>query len=192
MASINNPPDIKWIKEKIIVSDYNISEHIIRYFLAKKITIQEIQEAIARGRIIEIHTHREKEVSVLVLGYSGEKPIHVMCAEDQHGRLLILFAYVPSEPMWKNPENRIKPGDDVYNKNVNKCFFCGGIVKSFKEGSFDYRLEGKLYVVKDIPSGLCVQCGEKYITAKASKKINDMIEKGKFHGTEEVFVLKYE
>jgi len=192
MPSANNVPGIEWIKEKIMISDYNISEHIIRYFLAKKITIPEIQEAIVSGRIIEIHTHREKEVSVLVFGYSGEKPIHVMCAEDQYGGLLILFAYTPSEPMWKNPENRIKQGEDVYNKNVNQCFFCGGIVKQFKEGSFDYRLEGKLYVVKDIPSGLCVQCGEKYITAKASKKVNDMIEKGKFYGTEEVFVLKYE
>ena len=196
MASINNAsnnaPDIEWIKKKIMISDYNISEHIIRYFLTKKITIQEIEDAIINGRIIEIHTHPEKGVSVLVLGYAGEKPIHVMCADDQHECLLILFAYVPSQPMWKSPVNRVKQGDTCMGKKVNKCFFCEGKIKQIKVGSFDYRLEGKLYVVKDIPAGLCVQCGEKYITAQASKKINNMIEKGAFCETEEVFVLKYE
>ena len=192
MVSINNPKDIEWIKEKIKVSDYNVSEHIIRSFLIKKITIKEIEDAIINGKIIEIHTHPEKDTGILVLGYAGEKAIHVMCSEDQHGCLFILFVYIPSKPMWENPENRIKQGDDVNSKNANKCFFCGGIVEPFMKGSFDYRLEGKLYVVKDVASGLCVQCGEKYITAQASKKINEMIEKNRFDATEEVFVLKYE
>ena len=192
MASINNAPDLEWIKKKIMLSDYNISEHIIRCFLTKEITIQEIEDSILNGRIIEIHTHPEKGVSVLVLGYAGEKPIHVVCADDQHGWLLILFAYVPSQPMWENPVNRVKHGDTYMGEKINKCFFCGGKIEQIKVGSFDYRLEGNLYVVKDIPAGLCVQCGEKYITAQASKKINNMIEKGNFYETEEVFVLKYE
>ncbi len=192
MVPNNNAPDIGWIRDKIRVSDYNISEHIIRYFLTKKITIQEIEDAIINGRIIEIHTHPEKGISVLVLGYAGEKPIHVMCVDDQHGWLLILFAYVPSKPMWENPVNRVKQGDTYMGKKVNKCFFCDGKIEQIKVGSFDYRLEGKLYVVEDIPAGLCVQCGEKYITAQVAKKINKMIEQGNSHATEEVFVFKYE
>ena len=75
---------------------------------------------------------------------------------------------------------------------LNHCFFCGGNLEQVKVGNFDYRLEGQLYVVKGIPAGLCVQCGEKYITAQASKKINALIEQGNFAKTEEVFVLEYE
>ncbi|MCD6225395.1 MAG: YgiT-type zinc finger protein [Deltaproteobacteria bacterium] len=192
MTSTDDAPGIEWIKEKIKASDYNISEHIIRDFLSKKATIREIEDAIATGRIIEIHRHPEKGTSALLLGYAGKKPIHVMCADDQHDRLLILFAYVPSRPMWEDPVNRVKHGGKRMGENLNKCFFCGGKIKQIKMGNFDYRLEGKLYVVKDIPAGLCVQCGEKYITAQASKKINRLIEEGRFGGTEEVFVLQYE
>ncbi len=192
MISSNDAPGIEWIKEKAKAADYNISEHIIRYFLTKKVTIREIEDAIANGRIIEIHSHPEKGASALLLGYSGEKPIHVMCADDQHGWLLVLFAYVPARPMWKDPLNRVKKGGKRMGEKLNKCFFCGGKIKQVKVGNFDYRLEGNLYVVKDIPAGLCMQCGEKYITAQASKKINRLIEEDRFGGTEEVFVLKYE
>jgi len=191
MVSINDAPKSEWIKEKTKASDYNISEHIIRYFLAKKVTLREIEDAIANGRIIEIHMHPEKGASALVLGYAGEKPLHVMCADDQHGWLLILFAYVPSRPMWKDPENRAKQGGKRMGESLSKCFFCDGMIKQIQVGSFDYRLEGQLYVVNNIPAGLCLQCGEKYITAQASKKITHLIEEGRFDGTEEVFVLEY-
>ncbi len=191
IASSKDAPKIDWIKEKTKACDYNISEHIIRDFLTKKITIREIEEAIANSRIIEIHTRPEKGSSALVLGYAGEKPIHIMCADDQEGRLLILFAYVPSLPMWEDPVNRVKQGDKHMEENLKKCFFCGGKIEPIKVGNFDYRLKGQLYVVKGIPAGLCVQCGEKYITAKASMKITRLIEKGKFLGTQEAFILKY-
>jgi len=192
MASKNDAPKIEWIREKTKVCDYHISEHIIRDFLAKKVTIKEIEDAIANGRIIEIHSHPERGSSSLVLGYAGEKPIHVMCADDQHGWLLILFAYVPGSKMWKDPVNRIEHGGGRMGEKLNKCFFCGGMIDQVKVGNFDYRLEGQLYVVKNIHAGLCVQCGEKYITAQTAKKINSLIEDGRFVGKEEVFVLKYE
>ena len=185
-------PKIDWIQKKTKASDYNISEHIIRDFLTKKITIREIEQAIAKGRIIEIHTRPQKGSSALVLGYAGEKPIHIMCADDQQGSLLILFAYVPSQPMWEDPVNRVKEGDKHMEENLKKCFFCGGKIEPIKVGNFDYRLKGRLYVVRGIPAGLCVQCGEKYITAQASTKITRLIDQGRFSGTEEVSILEYE
>jgi YgiT-type zinc finger domain-containing protein len=72
-----------------------------------------------------------------------------------------------------------------------KCFFCGGDVDAITIGNFDYRLEGKLYVIKNTPAGLCLQCGEKYVTANTAKKINALIEAGGFSGTETVRVMEY-
>ena len=192
MVSPNDAPKIEWIREKIQASDYHISEHIVRNFMAKEVTIKEIEDAVTNGKILEIHRHPSRGAGALVLGYAGEKPIHVMCADDQHGWLLILFAYVPCSRMWKDPANRADQGGKRMGEKLNKCFFCGGMIEQIKVGNFDYRLEGQLYVIKDIPAGLCVQCGEKYITAQASKKINSMIEDDSFVGTEDVFVLKYE
>ena len=72
-----------------------------------------------------------------------------------------------------------------------KCFFCGGEVESITVGNFDYRLAGNLYVIKNTPAGLCLQCGEKYVTADTAQKINAMIEAGNFSGTEEVRVMEF-
>ena len=73
----------------------------------------------------------------------------------------------------------------------HKCFFCGGDIDSITVGNFDYRLEGKLYVIKDTPAGLCLQCGEKYVTAETAQRINALIEAGKFSGTDVVRVMAY-
>lgn len=54
------------------------------------------------------------------------------------------------------------------------CSFCGGAVKSEKV-ELDYRYKGKLYVFQDVPAGVCLQCGEKYLTAKVAKEIEHRI-----------------
>ena len=71
------------------------------------------------------------------------------------------------------------------------CFFCGGNIKAVTVGNFDYRLEGQLYVIKNTPAGLCLECGEKYITAQSAEQINTLINEGTFSGSEEVHVLSF-
>jgi YgiT-type zinc finger domain-containing protein len=83
--------------------------------------------------------------------------------------------------------------ESKYMENpFRKCFFRGGDVDTITVGNFDYRLEGKRYVIKDTPAGLCLQCGEKYVTADTARKINALIASGNFAGTEEVRVLAFE
>ena len=72
------------------------------------------------------------------------------------------------------------------------CFFCNGKIENITMGNFDYRLEGTLYVIKDVPAGLCDQCGEKYVSAEVAEKINNLIDTHRFVETEVVHVLKYE
>ena len=69
-------------------------------------------------------------------------------------------------------------------------FFCGGELKSITYASFDYRLEGELYVVNNVDAHLCVQCGEKYISPDTAKKINELVAAGNFSGTEKVHVVQ--
>ena len=56
------------------------------------------------------------------------------------------------------------------------CSFCDGEVKGSKV-ELDYRYKGKLYIFKEVPVGVCQQCGEKYLTAKVSKEIERRIRK---------------
>jgi YgiT-type zinc finger domain-containing protein len=55
------------------------------------------------------------------------------------------------------------------------CSFCGGVVKEDKI-ELEYRYKGKLYLFKDVPAGVCQQCGERYLTAKITKEIERRIQ----------------
>ncbi len=55
------------------------------------------------------------------------------------------------------------------------CSFCGGEVKA-DSVELDYRVKGKLYIFQNVPVGVCQQCGEKYLTAETSKKIEKRIQ----------------
>ena len=54
------------------------------------------------------------------------------------------------------------------------CSFCGGEVKE-EVVELDYRHKGKLYVFREVPAGVCQQCGEKYLVAGTAKAIEHEI-----------------
>ena len=54
------------------------------------------------------------------------------------------------------------------------CSFCGGDVVH-RNVELDYRYKGKLYIFKNVPAGVCSQCGEKYLAAPIAKKIEHTI-----------------
>ena len=54
------------------------------------------------------------------------------------------------------------------------CSFCGGEVKE-EAVELDYRYQGKLYVFREVPVGVCQQCGEKYLVASTAKAIEHAI-----------------
>jgi YgiT-type zinc finger domain-containing protein len=54
-----------------------------------------------------------------------------------------------------------------------KCSFCGGAVKE-KRVTVDFRWGDDLIIIKDVPAGVCEQCGEKYFTAEVSKVLEKL------------------
>ena len=58
------------------------------------------------------------------------------------------------------------------------CWYCGGEVTEQLQ-TIDYRLEGKLFILENIPTGVCSQCGEKFFTAKISKKMETLVTTAK-------------
>ena len=56
------------------------------------------------------------------------------------------------------------------------CSFCGGEVKGDRV-ELDHRYKKKLYIFKDVPAGVCQQCGEKYFTIKVAKEVERKILK---------------
>jgi YgiT-type zinc finger domain-containing protein len=54
------------------------------------------------------------------------------------------------------------------------CDLCGGSLAK-GETSLDIRQKGELVIVKDIPADICQQCGEAYLSAETSEKIDEFL-----------------
>jgi YgiT-type zinc finger domain-containing protein len=173
-------------------SRFTVSEHVVRYLTEGKISLKQIEFTASSGSIIEIHRHERRGESTLLLGHPNGKPFHVLCADSLDNSLTILLAYVPAPPIWKNSSTRDHPGkDSIMEHSSANCFFCGGPLEQIVVGNFDYRLQGALYVVKNVPAVLCHQCGEKYVSAEAARRIAALVDAQAYVGTEKVQVLNY-
>ncbi len=76
--------------------------------------------------------------------------------------------------------------------DTRTCFFCGGTLTPIVVGSYFYRHQGVMYVVKRLPAMLCGQCGEKYLSAEDGRKLNELIERKGFSGTELARVMEFQ
>ena len=182
-----------WFGRRVQDSRYILSEHVIRSLMAGNlVTVPDIETVLLTGRLLEEHRHATRGVSYLVVGKSRQRLFHVMCASARNGWLVITFAYIPAPPVWRDALRRNPIGDGIMTEPFSTCFFCGGEMKKITVGNFDYRLEGQLYVIKKVPAGLCLQCGEKYIEAEVGRRMNALIEEKKFSSTEQVGVIDYQ
>jgi len=75
---------------------------------------------------------------------------------------------------------------------VNKCYFCQGKVFQ-QQVTLDYRWGDNLVVIKDVPAGVCHQCGEKYLASDVYKEL-EKLAKSKSHlmGKMTVDILAFE
>jgi YgiT-type zinc finger domain-containing protein len=63
-------------------------------------------------------------------------------------------------------------------KKYSDCFYCGGIVTE-RIITKEYHKHGKLYLVENVPVGVCGQCGERFLLAKVAKRLERIVEQGK-------------
>ena len=58
-------------------------------------------------------------------------------------------------------------------KMLDTCYFCKGKVIQ-QQVTIDYRWGGDLVVIKDVPAGVCQQCGEKYFQSAVYKAMEKL------------------
>ena len=52
-----------------------------------------------------------------------------------------------------------------------ECTFCRGAVEE-RRIEYDYRRKDRLLIMKNVPAGVCTQCGEKYFKADVLKQMD--------------------
>ncbi len=77
-------------------------------------------------------------------------------------------------------------------KKYSDCFFCGGAVEE-RLMPREIRWQGTLFIIENVPMGVCTQCGEKVLKPEVAKTIDRMLHaKEKPTTTIQVPVYRYE
>jgi len=94
--------DIQSIREKVRKGKYRISFSHTEKIRERKIEIEEIEEAISVGEIIEAYPDDPRGPSCLILGFSRQsRPLHIVCGDLEAERILMITAYEPILEEWE-------------------------------------------------------------------------------------------
>jgi hypothetical protein len=70
------------------------------------ISLDEVIEAIRRGKVLEHYPEHRRGACCLVCGLTDQgRPIHIVCATAQP-MLILITAYEPLPPKWRTPWER--------------------------------------------------------------------------------------
>ena len=92
--------NFKKIQEFVRKKNYLFSEHADEERTKDQLTVQEIEEAIMSGKVLEERLHDPRGESYLIAGKSEEgKSIHVVIG-TRFDRPVIVTVYLPSAVKW--------------------------------------------------------------------------------------------
>ena len=77
-----------------------LTQHFLERIGKRGIALSDIKSAIACGEIIEQYLDDYPHPSVLVLGYSKDKPVHIVVGLGG-GFVWLITAYYPSPEVWE-------------------------------------------------------------------------------------------
>ena len=97
---------IEWIQNCIRKSEYYFSKHGEEERQKDNLIIEEVEEALLNGIILENYEDTGRGKSCLVVGFTKNgKPVHVVCGV--RGNLLVIITvYIPRPPKFKTPYER--------------------------------------------------------------------------------------
>ena len=92
---------IEEIRENISVGLFEFSKHAVDQTIGRRITVQDVREAIARGEIIEDYPDDKYGPSCLIFGLSGSgRPLHIQCSYPSRPLVKIITLYEPDANLW--------------------------------------------------------------------------------------------
>jgi len=98
--------EISYIKTKVEQGKYEISLHAEKERYAEGVLIEDIEEAILSGEILEDYTGDPRGPSCLILGFSGGRPVHIVCGITTTEWIRIITVYRPQLPKWIDERTR--------------------------------------------------------------------------------------
>ncbi len=94
--------EFAWICDRIKNDEYFFSKHGDNERQNDSLSIDEVEEAVLSGRILETYPDTGRGISCLIAGFTNNgKPIHIVCGERKEW-LVIITIYIPTAPKFKS------------------------------------------------------------------------------------------
>jgi hypothetical protein len=99
--------EIEAIQAKVSAGEYLYSRHADNERKNDHLTFRQVKEAILSGAMLEHDPDTGRGETCLVVGASGNTPIHVVCG--WHGEKIVLVTvYIPNLPKFTDPWTRAR------------------------------------------------------------------------------------
>jgi len=93
------------IQDKVLTNEYDYTFHAEIERKADSLTFHQIEAAILGGEILERYPDGGRGESCLLLGFSDNIPIHIVCGW-RGTRIVLITIYVPNPPKFVDPWTR--------------------------------------------------------------------------------------
>jgi len=91
------------IRRKIAEDQFEFSKHTVDQSILRNIRLQEIREAIAKGKVIEDYPEDKYGASCLIFGFTGSRRlIHIQCSYPARKIIKIITVYQPDPQRWNH------------------------------------------------------------------------------------------
>lgn len=92
---------IQEIRKKVAQGQFEFSQHAVDQSIIRRISVQEIREAITVGEVIEVYPDDKYGPSCLIFGKTDAgRPIHVQCSDPSRPVVKIITMYEPDPALW--------------------------------------------------------------------------------------------
>jgi len=89
------------ICQKLEANQFEFSRRAVDQSIRRRISVQEIREAIVNGEIIEEYPNDKYWPSYLIYGKTAEgRPLHVQCSHPSRPLVKIVTLYEPDPARW--------------------------------------------------------------------------------------------
>ena len=98
------------IRQKVLSGAYVYTLHADIERKEDDLAFYQIEEALLKGEILENYPDLGYGESCLVLGFSENIPIHIVCGW-RGDKIAIITVYVPKPPKFRDPRTRSKKNE---------------------------------------------------------------------------------
>jgi hypothetical protein len=89
------------IRAKIAAGLFEFSKHATDQSILRRVSVQELREAIDSGEIIEDYPNNKYGSSCLIFGLTTtNRPLHVQCSYPSRPLLKVITVYEPDVDLW--------------------------------------------------------------------------------------------